>query len=86
MTTTFTRIHAVTAIAADLEEKLEFLTQPAADDLRTSLLIGDEITLAHASAKAALKHLLAATQMAANAEWARGIYAQLSNPNVNLVE
>jgi hypothetical protein len=75
--TTFTCIHAATALAADLEEKLDALTQPGADDLRTRLLISDEITLAHASAKAALKHLLNATQMAANAEWARGLYAEI---------
>jgi hypothetical protein len=48
------------------------------DDLRIRLLISEEIVFAQAAARKALKHLLAATQVAANTEWARGIYAELA--------
>jgi hypothetical protein len=66
--TTFERVHAALTVANDLEDKLEFLCQGGYDDLRTRLLISEEVMLAHVSAQRALKHLLAAVQMAANAE------------------
>lgn len=66
--TTFRRLHAATAVAADLDAKLEDLSRGFAvagvDDIHLRLLISD----AHIAAKRALKHLRAATQMAANAE------------------
>lgn len=65
--TTFSRLHAATAVAADLDANLEDLSrvltvEPV--DLHLRLLISD----AQISAKRTLKHLRAATQMAANAE------------------
>lgn len=65
--TTFERVHAATSIAGDLEEKLADIScnfVGGVDDLHTRLLICD----AHIAATRALKHLRAATQMAANAE------------------
>lgn len=64
---TFERLHAATAVASDLEDKLETLSQVLVSepvDLHTRLLISD----AQIAARRALKHLLAATQRAANAE------------------
>lgn len=65
--TTFERVHAATSIAGYLEEKLADISRSfvgGVDDLHTRLLICD----AHIAATRALKHLLAAAQMAANAE------------------
>lgn len=66
--TIFERVHAATVIAGDLEEKLDALCVGGVDDLKTRLLIGESVMLAHVSAKRALKYLLTATQVAANAE------------------
>lgn len=65
--TTFERLHAATAIAGELDAKLEDLSRGFvldSSDLHMRLLISD----ARIAVKRALKHLLAATQIAANAE------------------
>ena len=67
MMATFERVHAALTVASDLDAKLEDMSRPFVAeplDLHTRLLLSD----AQIAAKRALKHLLAAVQMAANAE------------------